>query len=46
MQQPRPATNDGALPAVGHAAAHAALRYGVAQGWILDETKSGSLNIQ
>ena len=33
-QHPRPAANDGALPAVGHAAARAtcALRYGVAQG--------------
>ena len=28
------------------AAARAALRYGVAQGWILDETARGSVNIQ
>ena len=34
------------LPAVGHAAARAALRYGVAQGWILDETARGSVTIQ
>ena len=31
---------------MGHAAARAALRYGVAQGWILDETARGSVNIQ
>ena len=31
---------------MGHAAAHAALRYGVAQGWILDATARGSVNIQ
>ena len=31
---------------MGHAAARAALRYGVAQGWILDETALGSMNIQ
>ena len=31
-QHPRPGPDDGALPAVGHAAARAALRYGVAQG--------------
>ena len=37
-QHPRPAANDGALPAVGYAAARAALRYGVARGWIQDET--------
>ena len=31
---------------MGHAAARAALRYRVAQGWILDETARGSVNIQ
>ena len=31
---------------MGRAAARAALRYGVAQGWILDETARGSVNIQ
>ena len=31
---------------MGHAAARATLRYGVAQGWILDETARGSVNIQ
>ena len=31
---------------MGPAAACAALRYGVAQGWILDETAGGSVNIQ
>ena len=45
-QHPRPAPDDGALPAVGHAAARAALRYGVPQGWIQDETTRGSVNIQ
>ena len=45
-QHPQPGPDDGALPAVGHAAARAALRYGVAQGWILDETAPGSVNIQ
>ena len=45
-QHPRPGSDDGALPTVGHAAARAALRYGVAQGWILDETAPGSVNIQ
>ena len=30
---------------MGHAAARAALRYRVAQGWILDETARGSVNI-
>ena len=45
-QHPEPGSDDGALPAVGHAAAHAALRYEVAQGWILDETARGSVNIQ
>ena len=38
--------DDGAPPKVGRAAARAALRYGVAQGWILDETARGSVNIQ
>ena len=33
-QHPRPAANDRALPAVGYAAARAALRYRVARGWI------------
>ena len=45
-RHPRPGPDDGALPAVGHATARAALRYGVAQGWILDETACGSVNIQ
>ena len=45
-QHPQPGPDDGALPAVGHAAARAALRYGSAQGWILDETARGSVNIQ
>ena len=45
-QRPRPATDDGALPAVGHAAARTAPRYGVAPGWILGETTRGSVNIQ
>ena len=45
-QQPWPAADNGALPAVGHAAARAALRYGAAQGWIQDETTRGSVNIQ
>ena len=45
-QHPRPTADDGVLPAVGHAAARAALRYGVAQGWILDETTRGCVNIQ
>ena len=45
-QHPRPTTNDGALPALGYAAACAALRYSVAQGWIQDETTRGSVNIQ
>ena len=42
----QPGPDDGALPAVEHAAARAALHYGVAQGWILDETARGSVNIQ
>ena len=46
QRHPRPGTEDGALPAVGHAAARAALRYGVAQGWILDETARRSGIIQ
>ena len=45
-QHPQPGPDVGALPAVGHAAARAALRYGPAQGWILDETARGSMNIQ
>ena len=45
-QHPQPSPDDRALPAVGHAAARAALRYGVTQGWILDETARGSVNIQ
>ena len=45
-QHPQPGPDDGALPDVGRAAARAALRYGVAQGWILDETACGSVNIQ
>ena len=45
-QHSRPAADDRALPAVGHAAARAALRYGVAQAWIQDGTTRGSANIQ
>ena len=45
-QQPWPAIHEGAVPAVGHAAACAALRYSVAQGWIQDETTRNSVNIQ
>ena len=45
-RHPRTGPDDGALPAVGHAAARAALRHGLAQGWILDETARGSVNIQ
>ena len=44
-QHPQPGPDDGALPEVKPAAACAALRYGVAQGWILDETARGSVNI-
>ena len=45
-QHPQPGPDDGARPEVGPAAACAALRYGVAQGCILDETARGSPNIQ
>ena len=45
-QHHQPGPDNGALPEVGHAAARAALHYGVAQGWILDETACGSVNIQ
>ena len=45
-QHPQPGPDDGELPEVGRAAARAALRYGTAQGWILDETARGSVNIQ
>ena len=45
-QHPQPGPDDGALPEVGPAAACTALCYGVAQGWILDETTRGSVNIQ
>ena len=45
-QHPQPDADDGALPEVKPAAASAALRYGVTQGWILDETARGSVNIQ
>ena len=45
-QHPQPGPDDGALPAVGHAAARSALRYGVVQGLILDVTARGSVNIQ
>ena len=45
-QHTQPGPDDGALPEVGCAAARAALRYGVAQGWILDETARSSVNIQ
>ena len=45
-QRAQPGPDDGALPEVGRAAARAALRYGVARGWILDETARGSVNIK
>ena len=45
-QHPQPGPDDGALPEVGPAAACAALRYGMAQGWILDETARGRVNIE
>ena len=45
-QHPHPGPDYGALPEVGPAAVCAALRYGVAQGWILDETARGIVNIQ
>ena len=45
-QHPQPGPDEKALPGVGHADARAALRYRVAQGWILDETARGSVNIQ
>ena len=45
-QHPQPGPDDGALPEVRPAAARAALRYGVAQCWILDETARRSVNIQ
>ena len=45
-QHPQPGPDDGALPEEGRAAARAALRDGVAQGWILDETARSSVNIQ
>ena len=45
-QHSQPGPDDGALPAVGHAAARAALRYRVAQGSILDETARGTVKIQ
>ena len=45
-QHPQPCPDNGALPEVRRAAARAALHYGVAQGWILDGTAGGSVNIQ
>ena len=45
-QHQQPGSDDGALPEVGRADARTALRYGVAQGWVLDETARGSVNIQ
>ena len=45
-QHPQLGPDDGALPEVGPAAACAALRYGVQQGLILDETARGRVNIQ
>ena len=45
-QHHQPDADAGALPEVKPAAARAALRYGVTQGWILDETARGSVNIQ
>ena len=41
-----PASDDRALPGVRLEAACAALCYGVAQGWILDDTARGSVNIK
>ena len=38
--------NDRALPAGGYAAAHAPLRFGVAQGSNQDETTRSSVNMQ
>ena len=45
-QHPQPGPENGALPELGRAAVRAALRYGVAQGWILDGTARGSVNFQ
>ena len=45
-QLPRPAADNRVLPAVGYTASCAALRYGVAQGWIQDEATRGSVNIK
>ena len=45
-QHPQPGPDDGALLQVGRAAGRAALSYGLVQGWILDETARGSVNIQ
>ena len=45
-QHPQPGPDNGALFEVGRAAARAALRYEVAQGWILDETARGSVSIR
>ena len=45
-KHPQPGPDDGALPEVRPAAACAAIRYRVVQGWILDETARGSVNIQ
>ena len=45
-QHTQPGPDDGALPEVGRAAARTPLRFGVAQGWILDKTARGSVNIQ
>ena len=45
-QHPQPSPHDGAQPEVVPAAACAALRYGAAQGWILDKPARGSVNIQ
>ena len=45
-QHPQPGPDNGALLEVGRAAARAALRLGVAQSLILNETARGSVNIQ
>ena len=43
---PRPTADNRVLPAVGYAAARAALRYGVPQGWVQDDPTRSSVNIQ
>ena len=41
-RHPQPGPDDGALPAVGHEATRAALRYMVGWGCILDETRAAA----